>query len=889
MNDNSLTFALKNKFCILPKIKIGLFIMGRYILFCLVFVSLLSLMSSQVFAQSAADTTELKASIQHFSELEFQAALVNYVEELLASYGEEALPQEKFLISLMRLVNNEMRGRIKNQRVAIEKYFNDLKNELDELKALKGRLKTAGISELDSYINELEARMRLTIKAGEVDYKKKKVFEDALQLLYVAEEMIKMDQLREPGTLNKRISKSKDMLLNAFGEVGNTDDVKLDFEPTIFNLFEEWSKTESYKYNARLIDVKIARSNLLKAGTIETVQRMFNNQLKYAYTAFNYFEYDLSDRLLEDLVDAYSSVGVRDFEDIYYYWAESNFALQRFLRAQEIYQHLLEAYPNTVYLSRTYGRLIEIAYKLNQPQEAAKYYSKYQNVASPSDAEYYDIQFAAALSYYDLSDFNRAVEILLSFPKSNPYYYFAQYLVGTIYAAGQNYDLAYEVFETMANSESTPFDFYCKSLYKLSLITYERGGYLTSIQYASLIPETYARYDKVLNVLAWSSFMVQQLSTAAPEDRDYTQAKYFAHRLLEEFYGSEHRMEAEGLLAYIYQLEEKPTLAVNLYQNAYESKTKKKDIVNYLEEKDSLRILYDQAKTFEETALRKNDRNAYVKASSVANNLQETVVDLDLAEISPIGAAVSREIMEILDQLDQMNQLKARAKEEGNNLAIAKIDSMMLRMTAVLDMFPDKYLQTAIAYNWFDAYPVAQKVADYEIQTTKKKQIRENILNEMALIDSRMINLQTEVERAKLKGDYATVVSIEQKIQKLVEIRKRYDRLYAQAAELTPGEEYAEFNQWGDFGAFGIIDVNFGERDRLQRKMADVSTLYNSVMDRLAERREVVEDKMKKIEAEIRFMTMKARLQERQRLRAEREQSFRETYFDQRTSEFEER
>ena len=152
-----------------------------------------------------------------------------------------------------------------------------------------------------------------------------------------------------------------------------------------------------------------------------------------------------------------------------------------------------------------------------------------------------------------------------------------------------------------------------------------------------------------------------------------------------------------------------------------------------------------------------------------------------------------------------------------------------------------------------------------------------------------MINLQTEVERAKLKGDYATVVSIEQKIQKLVEIRKRYDRLYAQAAELTPGEEYAEFNQWGDFGAFGIIDVNFGERDRLQRKMADVSTLYNSVMDRLAERREVVEDKMKKIEAEIRFMTMKARLQERQRLRAEREQSFRETYFDQRTSEFEER
>ena len=889
MNDNSLTFALKNIFCILIKTKIGLFIMRRYILFCFLLVSPLFFMSSQVIAQSSTDTTELKASIQHFSELEFQAALVNYVEDLLTAYGEEALPKEKFLISLMRLVNNEMRGRIKNQRVAIEKYFNDLQNELDELKALKSRLKTAGISELNSYINELETRMRYTIKNGEVDYKKKKVFEDALQLLYVAEEMIKMDQLREPGNLNKRISKSKDMLLNAFGEVGEINDVKLDYEPTIFNLFDEWSKTELYKYNARLLDVKIARSNLLKSGTIETIQRMFNNQLKFAYTAFNYFEYDLCDRLLEDIVDIYSAVGVRDFEDIYYYWAESNFALQRFLRAQEIYHHLLEAYPNTVYLSRTYGRLIEVAYKLSQPQEAVKYYTKYQNVASPSDEEYYDIQFAAALSYYELADFNRAVEILLSFPQKNPYYYFSQYLVGTIYAAGQNYDLAYEVFENMANSESTPFDFYCRSLYKLSLISYERGGYFTAIQFASLIPETYSRYDRVLNVLAWSSFMVQQVSNAAPVDRDYAQAKYYAHRLLEEFYGSEHRMEAEGLLAYIYQLEEKPTLAINLYQNAYESKTKKTDIVNYLEEKDSLRILYDRAKTYEEKALRINDRNAYMKASTVADNLQNTIAELDLAETSPIGAAISREIMEIMDQVDEMTKLKARAKEEGNTLAVAKIDSMMLRMTAVLNMFPDKYLQTAVAYNWFDAYPVSQKVADYEIQTAKKKEMRENIISEMALIDSRMGKLQTEVERAKLKGDYSTVVSVEQKMQKLTEIRKRYDRLYAQASDLSPGEPYPEFNQWGDFGAFGIIDVNFGERDRLQRKMSDVSALYNSVMDRLAERREVVEDKMKKIEAEIRFMTMKARLQERQRLRAEREQSFRETYFDQRTSEFEEK
>jgi hypothetical protein len=133
------------------------------------------------------------------------------------------------------------------------------------------------------------------------------------------------------------------------------------------------------------------------------------------------------------------------------------------------------------------------------------------------------------------------------------------------------------------------------------------------------------------------------------------------------------------------------------------------------------------------------------------------------------------------------------------------------------------------------------------------------------------------------------VVNLEQKVRQLQEIRKNYDRLYVDAMELPPGETYADFDRWGDFGAVGIIDVNFGQRDKLQEQMSEVSTVYNSIIDRIAQRRDVVEDQLKKIEAEIRFMTMKARLEERQRLRAEREQSFRETYFDTRTSEFEEK
>ncbi len=863
--------------------------MGRNLYFVLVLVVSFSFLISKSPAQTPQDTTELKSLISHLSELEFQVALNAYVEKLFVNYGVENLPREKFLVSLMRLVNNEMNKRITNPRAARDKYFNELENQLVELRTLKSRLNTSGIKELNSFIKELENRLKLTIRNGQVDYKKKKVFEDAIQLLYVAEEMIKMDRLRDPGNLNKNILSSKDKLLHAFGEVGETENIPLDVEPTIFNLFEEWKKTDLYQYDARLLDVKVARNKLIRSGNIETTQRMFNDQLKYAYTLFNYYEYDQVDRLLEDLVNTYSKADVKDFDDVYYYWAESDYALGRLMRARGIYKRLLAEYPRSSYLPAAYSRLIEISYKLKEPDEVLKYFSNYRNVASPSDKRFYDMHFIAALTLYQESNYSQAVDILMSFPKGNPYYYFAQYMTGIIYAAGQNYDMARNVFETLIQSRETPADIHNRAIYKLALINYEQGAYQSAISNLNALPSDFYRYDKVLNALAWSHFMMAQSSMDSTGQQNFTQAAYYARMLADNYYASEYRMEAESLLGYINQLQDQPTAALSLYRDVYESKVKKKDINDFLAERDSLENLYDQARKMEEKALEANNSEAYVKASDVADNLHTQILQMDLAELSPVGSDVTQEVYDLLSQLDQVEELRKQARAAGNKYAIAKADSMMIRLSSLLEELPKDYLRTAVAYNWFDAYPVSRKVADYEFSTAKERRIREEILNEMNQINGQVAQFYQQIERKKLEGDYKAVVALEQKVEHLKEIGKEYDQLYTDAFKLNPGQPYNDFDKWGDFGAFGIIDVNFGERSRLQNRMADVSTLYNSVVGLISEKREVVEDKLKKIEAEIRFMTMKARLEERQRLRAERERAFRETYFDKRTSEFEER
>jgi tetratricopeptide (TPR) repeat protein len=842
-----------------------------------------SMLFTLPFISKSQTSTE---SLSQFSEEEFKNALSSYVKKLLVDFSEESIAKEKFLIALMRLVNHEMDNRIINRRAAIERYFNDLKSQLDELRQIKGRLKTAGISELDDYVDELEVRMKTALNSEKLDYKKKKVFEDALQLLYVAEEMIKLDQLSDPSNLNRKISRSKDKLLSAFGEVGELQNVPLDVAPTIFNLFNEWRKTESFQYSARLMDVKVARSNLLKSGSVENINRMFADHLKYAYVNFNDFDYELADRLLEDFIQTYEKAGVRDFEDVYYYWGESNFALSRLLRAQQIYNQFLEQYPNTAYLSRTYGRLIQISYKLERYEEVQRYFSIYQNVASPNEEEYYDNQFVIALSLYSLSDFNNAVEVLLSIPENNDFYSFSQYLIGNMYTAGQNYDLAIDVFNALLNSRKTPLEFRNRSYLKLAQINYERGAYQQAIIYVNSIHESFSRYDRVLNLLAWAHFMMEQDSQTESEQRDYTQAKTYALILLKDYYGSEHRMEAESLLGYIYQLENKLSLARNFYKNVYDSKTSRRSINEFLDQRDSLIVLYNQALEKEQEALRKENRDAYQLAASTSSRIQEQIWELDYNEISSVGVELSQEINDLLYQMDEMNLLKEKARATGNTAAMVRIDSLISRLRTSIEIIPEAYSKQAMM---FSAYPVARRVANYEFNARKNSQIRTEILDEISQVDFRLDALKTEVERARFNDDFKKVVSLEQKIQKLLAVRKNYDQLYAESFELSPGEPYTQFDRWGDFGAVGIIDVDFGQRDRLQGRMANVSGLYNSIVDRISKRREVVEDQLKKIEAEIRFMTMKARLEERQRLRAEREQSFRETYFDTRTSEFEEK
>ncbi len=851
---------------------------------------LLFLFSHVLTAQpiSQQDTVLLKRLTRSITLLEFHAELVQYVQRQYDLYGEMRLPQERYLVSLMRLVNREMHRRIPNIKAARSKYFADLKQMLQEIEQLHSRLRQANIQDLDKFIIELAARIQLTLERGEVDYRKKKVFEDALQMLYVAEEMIQLDRAQNGAAIQQKVQESRRRLLNTFGESGasrptgegEATSAATGKRYTIYDLFKEWRKYDIVDYQARLTEVKLIRKNLLQKSGLNEILRMFNDELEYAYLNFNYQDYDLAERLLADILDTYPEWGIRNLDDVMFYRAESNFALMRFDEAEQGYQQLIETYPNTTYLADALARLVQINYTTEQYEDALEYARQFFNVASTSRDDYYDVTFLQAMAYQQLGDYNQAVNRLQEIPENHPYFAYARYFIANVFAANQLYDDAVAIYVALSQNPKTPKEVIALSYYKLGIMEYERGNYDIAIQYLLNIPEDYPRYDKVLNALAWAHYELEmgKLPEAVP---DFSMARHYAQRILNEFYASPYRMEAQSLIAYLDQLEGKPLKAIGEYRQVYQAKVKKKSFYAYLEEKHRLEELYDEARHLQEKALQANNPQVFARAKQIADQLEAELQSLELAEASAVGASVYRELGGLLNTLQMLDSLKKEAIVRGNKRAIKKIDSMMVRLVNVLEMFPAEMVASARQVNWFDEYPVSRLVADEEYRYRNNLQNRQDIQNDYQSLVERMGRLQDAIQIARNNRDYSALIRYELELQQLEELRKKYDRLLASTYFINASPNpYPEFNKWGDFGAFGIINVHFEQQRTIQDKITYIAELMNRVNAEIDRRKKSIEDKIKKIEAEIRFMTMRARREERQRLKAERERMFKETYFD---------
>jgi TolA-binding protein/uncharacterized small protein (DUF1192 family) len=850
---------------------------NRFI-FLAIFLSFI--ISQQIFSQ-----------VQTSDDDNFQQALQEYINKNLLRFGKNEIARERFLIQQMRDINAEIKSRVTNVSAVRDQYFAGLLTRLEELDAFRNRLSDYNSATLNSFIDQLENRITVTIDEGEINYRRQKIFEDGIQVLYIAEEMLKLDRgARLDGNpqLTQQLQSSNQKLLDSFGDARGSESV-VSYSPssgnaTIWDLFVEWKRTNTLQFEARWTDIQVIKNKLLKNGTSMEKDRMFKRELSSALLAYNFRNYDLSNRLFEEILTRYTFINTLD--DIYFYKGEANFQIDRFDAASQAYLNLINQYPTSPYTFKAYARLVAIAHHFGDLQKVDQYYYEFEKVVVASDPLVDEIRFIAAISAVSRGAYEESINILNNILPASEFYIDARYVLAQAYVGASKFDEAENVLLGIVNNYNTPPDYHFNVYLKLAYISYEKGTYQQAIGYLDNIGGNFSLYDRVLMAYGWNHYKEELLKEE--KNRNFDIIKKYLYILTQEFQNSDYYLEAKSLLAYIYQLEKNTHSAIQQYEYVYQtSHTQNISNVN-IQTRDRIKNQLYDIETEKNRAIQTNQKMEYLQANDRYLSLQDSLMILSYAELSPNSIALQREIQRIQTQIEQLDHLRTLAVERNSPDMIDRIDDLRENLTSELEDARALESYSILGINYYDEHPHARKESLTEDQNKKIKEMRAETEKQQQELGNKIKDIDAKKERARRSKNYKELVLLDIQRDRYSELLRKYDFMHTVAYDMEVAESEIQLQKWSNYGAFGIANVNFSVRQDNKDKIGYYSQQIDTINRILNNRKTLLDYKIALIDGEINFMTRKVRRQERLRERAELDRKFEESYFDTHTSELQE-
>ena len=823
----------------------------------------------------------------NLSDIRYNAALNNYVQSLLDNFGKDAIKKERFLIQQIRMINEEIKSRVDNVSDIRDNYFQRLQERLAEVRDLKSRLNSSGSATLLQFVNELESKIIETINLGAIDYQKLKVIEDATQLVHIAEEMLKLDpnaRLESNPKIVEGIQKTKSGFVESFGEDLSSKKKTPSLtgkKPTVFDLYDEWTRTERIKYQMRWTDIKVLKNRLLKNAGPQEKLRMFKRELRQAAEMYNFGYYDLAERSFEEILRSYPTID--NLDDVLFYKGESNYILGRYNRAKEDFGRLVNNYPSSQFAPVAYKRLIQIAYQFNDFASIIQNINAMQALVSSSDPNYEQALLVATIAGLKNGNYENASNYALEIAPGSPYYRQARFMLAEAYAGASNYDEALRTFKEILNTKDLDPDFRNTILLKLAYINYELGDYQNALSYFDQIPSSFSNYDRVLIGYAWTAYR-QELQKENTEEQDFSFAKKNLEILLDNFPFSDYYLEAKTLLGYINQLEQDVDDALDNYEFAFNAKDVKLHSDELNKEREALKKAYYETQKREKEALQKGNKAEFEQAYKKKADLKQALFLSSYSDMSSVGVAMGNEVSRLKAQLVELDNLKAKAQAQGRDDLVDQIEDLQLRIYKAVNNIP-KEQYSPLGINYFDEHPLARKESMIEYENNLIKKMREDARRQRTELIEKISALDVQIQNAKRRRDYKKLVQLELSRDRFKELSKQLDFVETQAYGFDTRTSMINLNRWSDYGAFGMANVNFAIRKMQSQQIANLQTNIQRINDFLQMRKENIEHRINQIEDEIVLMTRQIRRQERLREREELKRQFEESYFDTHDSE----
>lgn len=823
----------------------------------------------------------LNSVAQSSSEPLYNTALKSYVDKLMVRFGRSNIDREKFLIQQLRMINAEMKARISNVDGIRAGYFERLQNLLAEVQALKGRLNAPGAQSLTVFVNDLEQKIQHVLDTRTINYKRQKTIEEAVQLLHVAEEMVQLDPnayVEGDADFTQNLTRTKSQLQSSFGtkKVSSTNrSQQPGKEPTVYDVYKEWKKTELIKYQVRWTDVQILKKRLFKKGTALERERMFKRELRQASEAFNFGMYKLAEKSFGEILRSYKDLGSLD--DVLYFRGQCNFMLKRYHQAEQDFNDLTVQYPSSPYLPKSYLALMQIAYHFENYNGVISYYSSMRSLVAASDPAMYKMTFMAAVAALKSENYSKCIELAYEVPESSGLYREARFLLAEAYAGSGNLEESVKTFNSLLRGTDVEPEFRFMVLLKLGYLSYELGDYSGAIAQFDNIPGSFSAYDKVLIGYSWSLY--KQELTKPEGHRDFKQTQKYLEALLDNFYGSDYLLEARTLLAYVMQLQQNVTGALSNYEFVFEAKNVKQISDTLNQEYEMMNKAFKDATHIQNKALQKAKPEVFARAYKAVKRLRGPLNKLSYVDMSSSGVAVNNEVKRLKKQLAELEGLKKKAVARGNDKLVKRINDLQLKIYRAVNTISVSG-RSSLGLNYFDEHPLARKESVIEHNNAKTLKIRAETQRQREDLAGQIAEIEYKIGQARAARNYREMIHLELTRERLNELANKLDYLDTRAYGNPIRQPGIDLAYWSNYGAFGMTNVRFAVRNAKAREIANFQNQISKINEFLQLQKQNIEHKISQIDDEITLMTRRVRKQERIREREELKRQFEESYFD---------
>lgn len=685
---------------------------------------------------------------------------------------------------------------------------------------------------------------------------------------------------KDNGSYSALFKSSFDQLQSVKSDVNNYS--SKDLGKGLYFTFETSKQFDQFKRFSAVYNLIVEQENIRKAliltGNIEQNRRLLKEELAAAVSYFNQTQFRTAKEILNSIIRDYSS-SFTQLDDIYFFRAESFFALKAYQSALQDYNTVITKYSgSSSFTSQAIYKSLFIKYVYGKAEEVTSDWDKYKNYVSQKDNFYYKSQILLAVISHQRGDFGKAVSFLENYPPEENGYILSQYIVGNSWANSDSVDQAIYAYSKIEQTTVWPWEAnsikYLKTSSGLQLgyLYYLKG--IKTIHLANVESDNVAANrlsDKAQDYFVTAKTYFGSISKKHPEYASSVLASAWIDLQNAKF--NDATLKVRG---YINNVSDRDVIYQAVFLDGYvkqkknpgdpvESQDSYYYVINGMIANQFLTDFLSNRQIISRQAIKTRDfidsRNLPQASIDVANSLLETIevilgkitVSKNLKFTNENRVLDETNLSSLIDDMSTLKKKKEAVRSKGLRELIITADSAAIALKSIIDN-PRAEAINSNDILFAEHTPLLFQTSQASLMNSYKD-YRTVATNEF----KRIMNDFKSVDNAlRVSKDAGKIPILAYFKDQLMISAEKFNALEVVLYERDYYAQQTEVERWGDAAGYGLSALLFQELERRKRENFEFSTTKGIIKKAIglkAEQMNKYLSDLAKIDAQEKFLS----------------------------------